>query len=59
MAMGKLGSHEPGVWQEVTALALVENCSQDYIKRIRMCCGLFLEMQRLRRVLAGWSWDWD
>ena len=30
MAMGKLGPYEPGVWQEVTALALAEkNCSQD------------------------------
>lgn len=30
MAMGKLGSYEPAVWQEVTTLALAEkNCSQD------------------------------
>lgn len=33
VTMGKLGPHQPGVWQEVTALALAEkNCSQDYWK---------------------------
>ena len=43
--MSKLGPQEPGVWQEVTALALAEkNFFQDYLRRIGMCCGLLLEM---------------
>lgn len=53
MAMGKLGPRELGVCQKVTTLALAEkNCSQDYIRRIGMCCGLFPEMQRLRWIPA-------
>lgn len=40
MAVGKPDPPEPGVWQEMTALALAKNRSQEYICRVRVAMPL-------------------